>query len=210
MLTYQTRLPRHPRDGQPLLIMLHGRGASEADMLALARYFQDVLFVAPRAPFAAADLGYNGGYAWYRYLGAGAPDPEHFEHSQQALHAFIHHIKGELPVRPGNLVLGGFSQGGTMSMGYALRHPGAVKTVLNLSGFLPEHPSVRVTPDTVAATCFYWPHGLNDQAVPFALAEKGRARLLAANACLIAPDYAIEHDIVPEEIDDILEILHNF
>jgi len=154
MLHYQVHLPTNLHDNAPWLVLLHGRGADEEDLLALAEFFPDHLVVAPRAPFAAMQWNYGPGYAWYQHLGGTTPDPEHFEHSQNELHSFVIALPDLLDFKPGPLFLGGFSQGGTMSIGYALRNPGAMSTVLNLSGFLPEHPSVHVTAETVADTYF--------------------------------------------------------
>lgn len=207
MLTYHLTLPPQPADGDPLLVLLHGRGADESDMAPLARFFPDVMLVAPRAPFPAAPWGYGPGYAWYRYLGGVRPDPEHFQHSLDELHLLLEALPARLPVQPGPLILGGFSQGGTVSLGYTLCHPERVHTVLNLSGFLADHPAVKVTPQAVAYTRFYWPHGTLDGNVPYSYAQQGRAQLLAADAFLAAPDYPIGHTIVREEIDDIRELL---
>lgn len=207
MLTYQTALPSQPADGDPLLILLHGRGADETDMAALASFFPDVMVVAPRAPFPGAPWGYGPGYAWYRYLGGVRPDPHHYQHSLDELHALIEALPSRLPVQPGPLFLGGFSQGGTVSLGYTLCHPESVHTILNLSGFLADHPSVRVTPQAVAHTRIYWPHGTLDGSVPHAIAQQGRAQLLAADAFLAAPDYPMGHTIIRDEIDDIRELL---
>lgn len=207
MLTYQIAYPHQPVDGKPLLVLLHGRGADENDMLALAPFFSDVILVAPRAPFAALPLGYGPGFCWYRYLGGVRPDPEHFQHSLSELHALLDALPAQMPVQPGPLFLGGFSQGGTVSLGYTLCHPERVHTVLNLSGFLADHPAVQVTPQAVAHTRFYWPHGTLDANVPHAAAQKGRAELLGVNAFLAAPDYAIGHTISRAEIDDIRELL---
>lgn len=207
MLHYQTHIPENARDGMILMVLLHGRGADENDLLALAEFFPQAMVAAVRAPYHAGPWGYGPGFAWYRYLGGVRPDPDHLSHSVAALAELLDHLPSALPHRPGPLVLGGFSQGGTTSLAYALQHPGAVRTLLNLSGFLPDHPEVRVTAETVGDTCFYWPHGLSDPAIPHAYAQQGRAALRQAGACLAAPDYAIGHTIIREEIDDIVELL---
>jgi phospholipase/carboxylesterase len=163
--------------------------------------------VAPRAPFAAAPLGYGPGFAWYRYLGGARPDPDHFQHSLDELHTLLDALPSHLPVQPGPLFLGGFSQGGTVSLGYALGHPERIHTVLNLSGFLADHPAVKVTLQSVAHTRFYWPHGTLDANIPHTLAQQGRGQLLAADAFLAAPDYPIGHTINHDEIGDIRELL---
>ncbi len=209
MLTYRSQFPAEPIAGTPLLVLLHGRGADETDLLALASYLPPVLLVSVRAPYPAAPWGYGPGYAWYRFLGGTRPDPGHYQHSLDELDALLTALPGVLPVRPGPLFLGGFSQGGTVSLGYALSHPGRVHTVLNLSGFLADHPAVKVTPETVAATRFYWPHGLRDGSIPHANARQGRSQLAAAGAFLVAPDFDIDHRLIREEIDDIGELVRN-
>lgn len=203
MLAYRTSFPENPVDGAPLVVLLHGRGSNEDDLFGLRRFLpEDALLVTPRAPFPGAPWGYGPGWAWYRYLGEDRPEPESFEAGQRELDAFLRALPAELPVRPGPLVLGGFSQGGTTSVAYALRNPGRVAMVLNFSGFVPDHPSVRVDPDTVRGTRFFWGHGTLDPAIPFGMAEAGRARLQAAGADLVTRDYTMGHGISLEEAED--------
>ena len=207
MLHYRVNIPSDAADGQVVVVLLHGRGSDENDMFGLVDYFPDVIFMAVRAPNSGQDWGYGGGYAWYQYLGGTTPDPEHFESSQQQIHEFLSSLPDLLPVVPGPLILGGFSQGGTTSLGYALRHAGAVHTCMNLSGFLPTHPGVIVSPESVAETRFYWPHGLMDMAVPHEYAVTGRAQLRAAGADLIGPDYGIGHQLIMDEIEEMQDLI---
>jgi len=146
--------------------------------------------------------GYGPGWAWYRFLGHNRPDPESFEASQDALGAFLSEIRAFLPVKTGTLVLGGFSQGGAMSMAYALRNPGTAPLVMNFSGFLADHPTVRPSAETVAGTRFWWGHGTMDPQIPFDLAIEGRGLLQAAGAELETHDYPIGHAISPDEARD--------
>jgi phospholipase/carboxylesterase len=129
-------------------------------------------------------------------------EPETLDHSLQALDAFLDTLPSLLPVAPGPVFLGGFSQGGTTSLAWALTRPGRVAGVLNFSGFLVDDPSVPVTPDAVAETPIFWGHGVADPNIPFPLAERGRARLQDAGASLEARDYRIGHWIEPGELDD--------
>jgi phospholipase/carboxylesterase len=146
--------------------------------------------------------GYGPGWAWYRFLGGDAPEPESFAASQAALGELLAALPAELPVRPGPLVLGGFSQGGTMSVAYALRNPGTVPRVLCFSGFLPSHPTVAATAETVRGTRFWWGHGTLDESIPWAWGDRSRKALLAAGANLTVRDYRIAHGISPDEIRD--------
>ena len=182
-------------------MLLHGRGSDEHDLIGLAPGLPTgTILVAPRAPFPGAPWGYGSGWAWYRFLGRNRPEPTSFAASQEAIGEFLTELPGQLPVQPGPLVLGGFSQGGTMSLGYALSNPGAVPRVLNFSGFLADHPSVRATPETVLGTRFFWGHGMYDPSIPYELAIEGRGLLNAAGADLATWDGPIGHGIAPEEL----------
>ena len=56
----------------PLVVLLHGRGSHERDILALADHLPDGLaYAAVRAP-----LPESGGYAWFANRGIGRPIAE--------------------------------------------------------------------------------------------------------------------------------------
>jgi phospholipase/carboxylesterase len=206
MLKYEQYVPDDARDGAPLVVLLHGRGSDRFDLVGLAPVLApSSVVVTPEAPHSGMPWGYGPGWAWYRFLGRNVPEPDSFERSQRELAAFLEGVRGELPIRTGALVLGGFSQGGVMSMAYALRNPGAAPIVLNFSGFLADHPSVRPTPESVAGTRFFWGHGTQDPQIPFTLAVEGRALLTRAGADLTARDYPIGHGIAPDEAEDARE-----
>src|SRR5262245_17030735 len=194
--------------GTRVLLLLHGRGADRHDLLGLSKRLPaDWVLVAPEAPFPAAPWGYGPGWAWYRFLGANRPEPESFSDSLDQLHGFIDALPKTLGIEPASIALGGFSQGGTLSMACALDRPGTVPLVLNFSGFLADHARVRATPQTVEHTRFFWGHGLMDSNIPFVLAREGRAQLLAAGAQLEARDYPIGHWIDANELADANEWL---
>lgn len=186
----------------PVVVLLHGRGSDERDLPPVGEAIAPgATIVTPRAPFPGAPWGYGGGWAWYRYLGGTTPEPESFVAGQEALAAFL----DDLPTRLGRpvptLVLGGFSQGGTSSLAFALRHPGRVQGVVVFSGFLADHPSVVASPETLRGTPIWWGHGTADGAIPFEHAEAGWAALRAAGADLTATPYpGLGHSIVQQEL----------
>lgn len=203
MLRYEQAIPDGAKDGAPLVVLMHGRGSDRFDLLGLAPVLApEAVVVTPEAPFPGMPWGYGPGSAWYRFLGRDRPEPESFERAQRELKAFLEALPAQLPVRTGPLVLGGFSQGGTMSLAYALRNPGAAPLVMNFSGFLADHPSVSATPESVRGTRFFWGHGTQDPSIPFDLAIEGRARLQGAGAELDARDYRMGHGISPDEAAD--------
>jgi phospholipase/carboxylesterase len=203
MLKYEKVVPEGIGDDAPLVVLMHGRGADRFDLLGLASLLAPgAVVVCPEAPWPGAPWGYGPGWAWYRFLGRNLPEPESFAASQEALGELLAHLRAELPQARGPLVLGGFSQGGVMAMGYALGHPGEVPLVMNFSGFLADHPDVRPSPAAVAGTRFFWGHGTLDPMIPFDLAVEGRKRLRDAGADLTARDYSIGHGISPDEARD--------
>ncbi len=206
-LEYRLHVPDGVADGLPVVVLLHGRGSDETSLLGLAPRLAGAIVVAPRAPFEAEPWGYGPGWAWYRYLGGTRPEQAGFDESLARLDSFLATLPAALPVVPGELVLGGFSQGGTVSLAYALTRPGTVRRVINMSGFVPDHPAVTVTPATVAGTRFFWGHGTDDPQIPFAFAEEGRGALEAAGADLRRGDYHTGHRITADELRDIQDWL---
>jgi phospholipase/carboxylesterase len=206
MLRYEQLVPEDVREGAPLVVLLHGRGSDRHDLLSLAPHLApNAVVVTPEAPHRGLLWGYGPGWAWYRFMGGNLPEPDSFETAQRALAEFLAEIPAQLPVRTGPVVLGGFSQGGTMSVAYALQNPGAVQMALCMSGFLADHPTVQATPESVRGTRFFWGHGTMDPSIPFALGEEGRAALRTAGADLQTGDYPIGHSISPDEMRDIRE-----
>ena len=202
-LEYELGLPREPRDGAPVAVLLHGRGSHRGDLQGLRPGLPDgTVVVTPQAPHPGGPWGYGPGWAWYRYVAEDRVVAETLQESLTALDGFLDGLEDLLPVRPGPLFLGGFSQGGTTSLAYALTHPGRVAGVLNFSGFLVDGPFVTLDAGSTRDLRVFWGHGRHDPAIPFALGERGRARLRAAGVDVTAGDYEIGHWIDPSEMDD--------
>lgn len=204
MLDFLERVPEDAGDGTPVMVLLHGRGSDMGDLQGLARILPpDVAFVTPQAPHPGGPWGYGPGWAWYRYLGQDRPDADSLKESLKALEGFLGSLPDRLGFRPGPLVLGGFSQGGTTSLAYTLTHPGAAAGVVNLSGFLANVEGLALPLDALAETPLFWAHGTQDPAVPFSLALKGWKAIRAAGGRLEAREYPMGHWVSPEEMEDL-------
>jgi phospholipase/carboxylesterase len=204
-LSFRTHLPEGAREGSPLLILLHGRGADETDLLGLASLLpDDVVLITPRGTFPGLPWGYGPGRAWYRYLAEDRVESETLESSLDRLDDLMGRVEMNLPFPTGPRILGGFSQGGTTSLAWALTRPGGVAGVLNLSGFLVDSPLVpleHVDPGTIPPV--FWGHGVQDGSIPFSLAERGRAKLRAVGARLETFDHPAGHTITAEEMHSL-------
>jgi predicted esterase len=145
-----------PHRGQPILrrgpdpaaarltvILVHGRGASAADILSLADEFgvRDVAYLAPEA----------AGHTWYPYsFLAPMRDNEPFLGSALGvLDRIIHDLWHDEQVGPERVGLLGFSQGACLSLEYAARHARRYAAVVGLSGGLIGPPG---TPREYAGT----------------------------------------------------------
>lgn len=201
-LTWRIHVPERAADGSPLLILLHGRGADENDLLGLASLLpDDVVLLTPRGSFPGLPWGYGPGRAWYRYVADDRVESDTLGHSLYRLDELFESLEGRLPVRTGHRILGGFSQGGTTSLAWALTRPGQLAGVLNLSGFLVDSPLVSlegVEPRDIPPV--FWGHGVQDGNIPFALAERGRERLRGAGAQVEIFDHPAGHTITAEEM----------
>ena len=150
-LYYREREPEGEPEG--LLVLHHGRGSDELDLLGLA----DVLdpgrrlhVVSPRAPL---QLEGSPGYHWYLVPRVGYPDPVTFAAAYGALAEFHDELWERTGIGPERTVLGGFSMGAVMSyaLGSARDRP-APGGVLAFSGFIPTiegwEPGARAAPGT--------------------------------------------------------------
>jgi phospholipase/carboxylesterase len=191
-----------------VVVLLHGRGSDKHDLQGLRPNLPaEWSIVTPRAPFPGAPWGYGQGYAWYRYLEEDRVVDDTMQESLAALEDFLRDLPAVAGFAPGRVLLGGFSQGGTMSMAYAITRPGAVAAALNFSGFLAAWLRVDESGAAPPTTPIFWGHGTGDPNIPFALAERGRARLRRARAQLETRDYRIGHWIDATEVADAVDMV---
>ena len=209
-LDYDVMVPRGVEDGATVAVLLHGRGSHKGDLQALAPVLpDDWALVTPQAPFPGAEWGYGPGWAWYRYVAEDRLVPETLEASLQALDDFLGGLRERVGFAPGRIVLGGFSQGGTTSVAYALSRPAKITAALNFSGFLAASVAVPEGAEAERATPVFWGHGTRDPNIPFDLAVRGRGTLTAAGVPLVAMDYPIGHWMLPDEIHDAVAMVRS-
>src|SRR5579862_4733461 len=145
---------------KPLLVLLHGLGSDERDLLSLAAELDSGLSVVSiRAPY---ETGY-GGFAWFdiQFLADGKRiiDDEQAVSSRELLLSDLHELVDS--EKPSHLILGGFSQGAMMAAGILLRTPEMLAGAWLMSGrFLPVFDPRQETP---VARPVLVQHGLYDE-----------------------------------------------
>lgn len=135
-------MSNNPHNGQPVLVagaplataraamvMIHGRGASAEDILALAAEFAapDVAFLAPQAADGA----------WYpqRFIAPLAANEPFLSSALATVGRLVEHITST-GIPQERVFLLGFSQGACLALEYAARNPQRYGGVIALSGGL--------------------------------------------------------------------------
>jgi phospholipase/carboxylesterase len=184
-----------------LLVLHHGRGTDEHDLLALA----DVLdpqrrlhVVTPRAPL---QLPGWPGHHWYVVPRVGHPDPDTFHAAYDALAAFHDALWERTGIAPASTVLGGFSMGAVMSysLGLAADRP-APAGILAFSGFVPTVEGWQADPGSRPHLPVLIAHGRRDPIMDVAFARSARALLEAGGLPVDYHESDAAHHIDPAHI----------
>jgi phospholipase/carboxylesterase len=208
-LEYRTVYPDGYVEGElyPLVILLHGFGANKDDLSDLAPLIDrtNYMYVLPDAPLFAADDPTLR--AWYER--GGRESPAAVREALSALDGFIHEVIARFRVPHGRALLGGFSQGGAMSLRYGLSRPELFAGIVVLSGSLrqvddltPTLPAERTQPIFVA-------HGQHDTMVPFEWSTDLVAYLEAQGYRPTSKAYPIDHEISPALVKDLKNWIRN-
>jgi phospholipase/carboxylesterase len=163
----------------PLVVLLHGRGSSEREIIALA----DHLPPGPAYAAVRAPIPEGGGYAWFANRGIGRPVAESLTASMAWFRTWLDTVA---PAgRP--VVLVGFSGGAAFAGGLVLADPQRFSGAAILYGTLPFDAGVPVTPARLAGLPVFVAQGDQDKVIPPELLDRTWNYLLTDSA---APAYA--------------------
>jgi phospholipase/carboxylesterase len=188
-------------DPEGLLVLHHGRGTDESDLLGLADFLDPerrLQVVTPRAPL---QLPGSPGYHWYLVPRVGYPDPETFAAAREALSELHDGLWEGTGIGPGRTVLAGFSMGAVMSYATALSadRP-SVAGILAFSGFVPTvegwEPALADRTDTRA----FISHGRNDPVIGVEFAERAKALLTDGGLDVTYRESELGHQIDPAHL----------
>lgn len=185
------------------MILLHGFGSNEDDLLGLAEFFPKVRqFSSIRSPI---EIG-RGSYAWYPLqIDSQGNLSARLEDTVQArimAHEAISAAKKQVHFCNDRTLLLGFSQGAIMSLQYGLNFLRSVGGVIALSGRQPEVVPDELLPKNTK-TKFFLGHGTNDSVLPVSGSEDAARYLKDSGIPVEFHTYPIAHSISLEEIEDI-------
>ena len=192
---------RSSADKHPTVIMLHGRGADEEDLLGLSPHLDDrLLIISARAPYP---FSFGGGYTWFDIDETGIPEPGMFQSSYDRLISFTEDVLKNYPVDEQRMFLLGFSMGTMMSYVLALTEPHLFRGVIANSGYVPEQTGLVLKWKELSKVDFFIAHGTFDPAIPVDLARRTRDLFQSSNASVTYREYPMGHEISPESLSDI-------
>ncbi|MCL7416610.1 MAG: dienelactone hydrolase family protein [Halalkalicoccus sp.] len=200
-LEHVSNAPENPTEGPaPAVVLIHGRGTNERDLLPIAGRLPDELHVlSVRAPDRL-----QGGYTWYELdlsaggLHASQPHPEEFRRSLDLLHEFVEWALGEYDLDPERVGLLGFSQGSITSLAALCERPESYDWVVAFNGYLPDSHEERV--ENASGKPVFIGAGESDQIIPVERAERAAQLLEEAGADVRFEVYPVGHGTHPEEI----------
>jgi phospholipase/carboxylesterase len=200
MLTYRER----PAAGEPdgLLLLHHGRGSDENDLLGLADVFDPerrLHVVTPRAPLALP--GWPG-YHWYVVPRVGYPDHDTFHAAFAALAELHDQLWEATGLGADRTVLGGFSMGSVMS--YALGLSGdrpRPAGVMAFSGFIPVVDGWQPDLAGRAGMPVFIAHGTRDPVMEVGFARGARELLEQGGLDVDYHESGAAHQIDPGHVE---------
>jgi phospholipase/carboxylesterase len=200
-LTYLERPAANRPEG--LLVLHHGRGTDERDLLGLADALDPERRLHAFTPRAPHTLPGSPGYHWYLVPRVGYPDPDSFDAARAALAELHDRIWEETGLGPADTVLGGFSMGAVMSYAMAL---GAdrprVAGILTFSGFVPVVEGWEPELEDRRETRAFVAHGRADPVIEVGFGRRAKDLLMAAGLEVEYRESDVGHQIDPSQLAD--------
>jgi phospholipase/carboxylesterase len=199
-----------PADGEPegLLVLHHGRGADEQDLLSLGDVLDPSRRLHVATPRAPLTLPGWPGYHWYVVPRVGYPDPDTFHAAYRELASFHDELWERTGVGPERTVLGGFSMGSVMSYSLGLgadRPPPA--GILAFSGFIPVVDGWQPQLEGRESLRAFISHGRNDPIMDVEFARSARQLLEGAGLDVEYRESDAAHHIDPAHVPAAVEWL---
>ena len=182
----------------PLVVLLHGRGSNENDILGLAAHLPaGPAYAAVRAPIAE-----GGGFAWFANRGIGRPVADSLRDTMSWFRTWLDEVA---PAgRP--VLLVGFSGGAAFAGGLVLDDPVRYAGAAILYGTLPFDAGVPVEPGRLAGVPVLVTQGDADHVIPRELLDRTWTYLHdEAGADLTAHRGPGGHGVTPASLHELVD-----
>eukprot|EP00298_Acanthocystis_sp_HF-20_P002498 c12913_g1_i1.p1 GENE.c12913_g1_i1~~c12913_g1_i1.p1 ORF type:complete len:233 (-),score=110.09 c12913_g1_i1:119-817(-) len=197
------------------VFLIHGLGDSASGWLEPAKFFARTMpsckFILPTAP--SQPVTWNGGMvmpSWYDIVGLNSREKESAEGIQQSKKLIEHLIQAEIQngIPANKIVVGGFSQGGALSIFTGLQQELTFAGVLVMSGYLTGKSQFQITEQAKLSPVLHC-HGKDDPLVRIDWArDTAKALKEGGVKSLELKEYdGMAHELGQTEMNDIQEWL---
>ena len=202
--------PAPPSVAQPwLLVLMHGVGSNAEDLFGLAGYVpQQFHVLSLQAPIAMGPQAYG----WFMFSvqsdGSRQIDEAQEQASRALLAQTLQAASEQLGIPPERVVVGGFSQGGIMSLSVLLTQPQLLGAVcIWHSRLLPQVVPLQAPLAQWQGRSAWVSHGTQDQVIALDSAHQIRDHLQALGVTLDYREYPCPHTIHAQELQDSMQWL---
>jgi phospholipase/carboxylesterase len=180
----------------PLVVLLHGRGSSEREILGLAGHLPPgPTYAAVRAPISE-----GGGFAWFANRGIGRPIAGSLRSTLDWFRSWLDDVAPS--GRP--VILVGFSGGAAFAGGLVLDDPARYAGAAILYGTLPFDAGLSVEPGRLANLPVFVAQGDGDHVIPRELLDRTWSYLLSeSGAPTIANRQPGGHQLTAETVHQL-------
>ncbi len=188
-------------DASGLLVLHHGRGSDEHDLLPFADALDPERRLHVATPRAPLSLPGWPGHHWYLVPRVGYPDPDTFHAAYRELAAFHDELWARTGIAPSSTVLGGFSMGSVMSysLGLGADRP-APAGIVAFSGFLPTVEGWQPALASRSGLKVFIAHGRRDPVIDVEFGRRARDTLGAAGLDVEYLESDVAHGIDPAHL----------
>jgi predicted esterase len=200
-LFHHKHVPGDPAGSPLTLLLLHGTGGDEDDLLPLGPYLAPgAALLSPRGRVLE-----NGAPRFFRRIAEGVFDEEDLKLRTGELAEFVREARKEYALEDRRLVAVGFSNGANIGGSLLLVRPELLDGAILFRGMVPFTPD---TPPPLAGKAVFLGAGKADPLVRPAEAERWAAMLRAAGADVTLQWSAMGHALGQEDVDAARAWLH--
>ena len=202
--------PAQADAAQPwLLVLMHGMGSNAQDLLGLAPYVPAHYHVLSLQ--APCPMGQDA-YAWFMFTvhadGSRTIDEVQEQRSRALVAQTVAAASAQLGVPPERVIVGGFSQGGIMSLSLLLTQPQCLSGICVWHSRLLRQALAAQVPAAQLQDRQVWlSHGTQDNVIPLSSAHAIRSHLQGLPVVLRYQEYPCAHTIHAQELHDSMQWL---
>jgi phospholipase/carboxylesterase len=195
-----------PEADYPMVVMLHGYASSMEDVARLSTSIgqEGYIYVCPNAPI---QFQVRSGRVAYGWSSPGSTEAQVEEEEVQAageLELFFEEVFQRYRVRPGRVLLMGFSQGGSLSLRCGLPRPETFAGLASLSGYLPDPDSLEGRLPEQRTQPVFISHGTHDQYIPLQQGQETRDFLEVRGYAPLYKQYpSMRHEVGQQVMEDL-------